>query len=303
MQRSDEADPVKLIENMDVWADVWMQEVAPNMHHVTSNGVAPTCATPNEPTLDGWADVWMQEFADRSWPTHVTSNGVAPTYATPNLGRPVGPQIRDAKTTGEMSGRDIGVLGDLMQGFTPPHVTSNGVAPPYATPNGDLSRAVQLSVDAKAVRAFMLSQTRIDGDLIDELIQKGGVSDLAALKYLKEEDLTDPVRSIISPRVIPVLQARLLIKESIPKLFSPPTHVRIDLLSSPVDLIHERHAIVNAEHVITHGLPPLSQAHGTLTDSSGVSPTLSRGGLQAPSSTRSPQQQQQCSETYPGGYL
>ena len=109
MQRSDEADPVKLIENMDVWADVWMQEVAPNMHHVTSNGVAPTCATPNEPTLDGWADVWMQEFAERGWPTHGTSNGVAPTYAPSN---------------------------------------------------GDLSRAVQLSVDANAVRAFMLSQTK-----------------------------------------------------------------------------------------------------------------------------------------------
>ena len=255
MQRSDEADPVKLIENM-------------------------------EPTLDVWADVWMQEVA----PTHVTSNGVAPTYATPNLGRPVWPQIRDTKTTGEMSGMDIGVLADFMQGFTPTHVTSNGVAPTYATPNGVFSRAVQLSVDAKAVRDFMFSQTKIDGDLIDEMIQKGGVSDLAALKYLTEEDLTDPVRSIIFPRVIPVLQARLLIKESIPKLFSPPTHVRIDLLSSPVDLIHERHALVTAEHVIPHGLPPLSHAHGTLTDPSGVSPTLSRGGLQAPSPTLSPQQ-------------
>ena len=146
MQRSDEDDPVKRIENMeptlDVWADEWMQEVAPNLHHVTSNGVAPK-------------------------------------YATPNLGWPAGPQIWDAKNTGAMSGMDI-----LMQGFTPPHVIPNGVAPQYAPPTGDLSRDVQLRVDVNAVRAFLLSNTGIDGDLIDDIIQKGGVRKLAALKHL-----------------------------------------------------------------------------------------------------------------------
>ena len=256
MQRSDEDDPVKRIENMeptlDVWADEWMKEVAPNMHHVTSHG-------------------------------HVTSNGVALTSATPNLGWPGGPQIWDAKNTGAMSGMDI-----FMQGFTPPHVIPNGVAPQYAPPTGDLSRDVQLRVDVNAVRAFLLSNTGIDGDLIDDIIQKGGVRKLAALKHLKEEDLTDPVLSIISPRVIPAVEARLLIKESIPKLFSHPAHVRIDLLSSPGDMIHDCHARVNAEHVIPHGLTPISHAPGLCTDSPGVSPTMSRGGLQAPSPTRLP---------------
>ena len=222
-----------------------------------------------EPTLDDWAEL-MQGVTS----TYVTSNGGASTYAT--LNEPT-----------------MDCWADLMQGFTPTCVTSKGAAPTSAPPNNlmQVSRAVQLSADAHAVRVFLLSHTRIDGDLIEEIIQKGGVSDLAALKHLREEDFTDPVRSIISPKVIPVPQARLLIKESIPKLFLPPTHVRIDVLSSPVDVIPDRHALVNADHVIPHGPSPLSHDHGT--DPSGVSPTMSRGGLQALSPTRLPEQQQQ----------
>ena len=160
-----------------------------------------------EPTLDDWAEL-MQGVTS----TYVTSNGGASTYAT--LNEPT-----------------MDCWADLMQGFTPTCVTSKGAAPTSAPPNNlmQVSRAVQLSADANAVRVFLLRHTSIDGDLIEEIIQKGGVSDLAALKHLREEDFTDPVRSIISPKVIPVPQARLLIKESIPKLFLPPTHVRIDV--------------------------------------------------------------------------
>ena len=222
-----------------------------------------------EPTLEVWADL-MQGCPS----TYVTSNGAAPTCATPN--EPT-----------------LDGWADLMHGYTPTCVTSHGTAPTCALQKtGDLSRAVKLSVDANAVRTFLLSHTRIDGDLIDEIIQTGGVRDLADFQHLKEEDFTDPVHSIIFPRVIPRAQARLLFKESIPKLFSPLTHVRIDLLSSPADLPHDRHALVNAEHVIPHGLFPPRYAHGPLTDPTGVSPTMSRGGLQALSPTRLPAPQQ-----------
>ena len=289
MQRSDEEDPVTRIGNP-------------------------------EPTLEVWANDWFKEFDDRSWQMTVPSNGVAPPYATPTSGWPAGPQTWETKNTGAMSR-----MGIVLEEVTPPHVTPQGVAPQYAPPientgelsgrdillkefpsshvnphgvatpyapqTGEIARAVQLSVAATAVRTFLLSNTSIDGDLIDDIIQKGGVRDLADLKHLKEEDFTDPAHSIIFPRVIPRVQARLLIQESIPKLFPPTSHVRIDLVSSHAAMIHERHALVNAEHV-PHGLSPLSHAHGTSTDPTGVSPTMSRGGIQALSPTMPEPQQQ-----------
>ena len=255
---------------------------------VPSNGVAPPYATPTS----GWPagpQTWetkntgamsrMGIVLEEVTPPHVTPQGVAPQYAPP------------IENTGELSGRDI-----LLKEFPSSHVNPHGVATPYAPQTGDIARAVQLSVAATAVRTFLLSNTSIDGDLIDDIIQKGGVRDLADFKHLKEEDFTDPAHSIIFPRVIPRVQARLLIQESIPKLFPPTSHVRIDLVSSHAAMIHERHALVNDEHV-PHGLSPLSHAHGTSTDPPGVSPTMSRGGTQALSPTE-PQQQQ---SSTPGG--
>ena len=83
-----------------------------------------------------------------------------------------------------------------------------------------LSRAVQLSVEAKAVRDFLQRTTDIAGDLIDGLINKGGITRLDTLKYLTVGDLTctHPERSIIASRVIPVMCARLLIQERIPRV-------------------------------------------------------------------------------------
>ena len=72
--------------------------------------------------------------------------------------------------------------------------------------------------DFTTVRDFLFRATYIEADLIDALIQKGGVTTLEALKSLTEDDLTHPDRSIIAPRVIPKILARMLIQLSIPHL-------------------------------------------------------------------------------------
>ena len=48
---------------------------------------------------------------------------------------------------------------------------------------------------------------------------QGGLRRLSLFKFLKVEDLTEKERSIISPKVIPLVQARYLILEAVPKIW------------------------------------------------------------------------------------
>ena len=84
-----------------------------------------------------------------------------------------------------------------------------------------VSRAFALSVDVRAVRDFLERTSRLEGDLIGTLITKGGVAHLGDLRRLTVEDLTHPERSIIAPKVIPMMRARVLVQEIIPQIPHP----------------------------------------------------------------------------------
>ncbi len=84
-----------------------------------------------------------------------------------------------------------------------------------------VSRAFDLSVDVRAVRDFLERASRLPGDIIDDPITKGGIVHLDDLKRLTMEDLTHPERSIIAPRVIPMMRARIFVYETIPQMPHP----------------------------------------------------------------------------------
>ena len=157
----------------------------------------------------------------------------------------------------------------------------------YAAQIAELSEAFQATANAQAVRDFLRQSMANDvhDDIIDEMIKKESLTSLDVLQFLNVEDLSDPVKSIISPKVIPILHARKLIQQSIPRMVQTLTHgdnpplgpqglapVRIEV-SSPAT-----HAELNAEHV--HG--PMMPGNTPLMSANppGVSPTIPRGAIQ-----------------------
>jgi len=146
-----------------------------------------------------------------------------------------------------------------------------------------LSRAIRLSVEAKAVRDFLECTTSIAGDLIDDIINKGGICHLNHLKSLTEEDLTHPERSIIAPRVVPVVLARLLIQESIPRMLHHDVvshDLMTEFFSAPILHVPVLTPAHTPEHVIPHGHILLGSSPAS-ANISGTSPTLARGHLPA----------------------
>ena len=158
---------------------------------------------------------------------------------------------------------------------------------PYAAQIAELSEAFQATANAQAVRDFLRQSmdNAVHDDIIDEMIKKGSLTSLDVLQFLNVEDLSDPVKSIISPKVIPTVHARKLIQQSIPRMVQTLTHgdnpplgpqglapVRIEV-SSPAT-----HAELNAEHV--HG--PMMPGNTPLMSANppGVSPTIPRGAIQ-----------------------
>ena len=124
------------------------------------------------------------------------------------------------------------------------------------------------------MRDFLERTTRIAGDIIDDTINKGGITHLDDLKSLTVDDLTHPERSIIAPRVVPVMSARLLIQESIPRM-SHPVVVSHDLMTeffgAPVP-------VLTPDNVTSHG-PILLGSSPASASIFGTSPTLARGHL------------------------
>ena len=73
------------------------------------------------------------------------------------------------------------------------------------------------NVDVTAVRKVLRS-AQLEQDIVEALISQGGLKSLSLFKFLEVEDLTEKERSIISPKVIPKVQARYLIQEAVPKM-------------------------------------------------------------------------------------
>jgi len=142
----------------------------------------------------------------------------------------------------------------------------------------ELSRAVDRSVQVRAVRDFLERTSSLAGDIIDDIITKGGIDRLSDLKHLTVEDLTHPERGILAPRVLPLIRARALIQEIIPRL-SQPAVVSHDLMNA--SLSAPEHVITTPDSVMPHGHilrdPSLESAN-----LSGTSPTLTRGHLPVP---------------------
>ena len=136
-----------------------------------------------------------------------------------------------------------------------------------------VSRAVELSVDVRAVRDFLERTSRLAGDLIGDLITKGGIVHLDDLRRLTVEDLTHPERSIIAPRVIPMMRARILIQEIIPRMSHPAnSHDRMnEIFSPPVAHLGPVH-VLSPEHVISHGPILLGSSPASASTSESLSP-------------------------------
>ena len=85
----------------------------------------------------------------------------------------------------------------------------NGIGDDFQTIQDPLD-----NVDATAVRKVLRS-AQLEQDIVEALISQGGLKSLSLFKFLEVEDLTEKERSIISPKVIPMVQARYLIVRSL----------------------------------------------------------------------------------------
>ena len=122
------------------------------------------------------------------------------------------------------------------------------------------------NVDAAAVRKFLRS-AQLEQDIVDAIMSQGGLRRLSIFKFLKVEDLTEKERSIISPKVIPLVQTRYLILEAVPKMLqelmetpqaSRPAQsltVSVDA-SRMIDLhAHDAHDALHDDHMHKHAPP------------------------------------------------
>ena len=123
------------------------------------------------------------------------------------------------------------------------------------------------NVDATAVRKVLRS-AQLEQDIVEALISQGGLKSLSLFKFLEVEDLTEKERSIISPKVIPKVQARYLIHEAVPKMIQelkentqasrPAASSRVSVdASRMIDLhAHDAHDALPDDHMHKHA-PPL----------------------------------------------
>ena len=122
-------------------------------------------------------------------------------------------------------------------------------------------------------------------------MSQGGLRRLSLFKFLKVEDLTEKERSIISPKVIPLVQARYLILEAVPKMLqglmekpqaSRPAEslaVSVDA-SRMIDLhAHDAHDALHDDHMHKHAPPWTGMNPDAQVNPLGVSPTLMRGRM------------------------
>ena len=79
-------------------------------------------------------------------------------------------------------------------------------------------RARKAREAVQAVRTFLEQETDLGEDIIEAIIVRGKVSRLAYFQLLTMEDLTHTDKSIISPHVIPEMEARYLLTVTIPQM-------------------------------------------------------------------------------------
>ena len=144
-----------------------------------------------------------------------------------------------------------------------------------------VSRAFE-SVDVRAVREFLERKSRLTGDIIEDLITKGGLAHLDELQLLTMEALTHPEKSIIAPRVLPWLRATFLIKtiqESIPQMSHHDTSHDLmpEVFTQPIAQLSPV-PVLSPDHVISHGHILLGSSASA--NNAGVSPTVARGTAQ-----------------------
>ena len=116
------------------------------------------------------------------------------------------------------------------------------------------------------MRKFLRS-AQLEQDIAEAIMSQGGLRRLSLFKFLKVKDLTEKERSIISPKVIPLVQARYLILEAVPKILqelmetpqaSRPAEslpVSVDA-SRMIDLhAHDAHDALHDGHMHKHAPP------------------------------------------------
>jgi len=144
-----------------------------------------------------------------------------------------------------------------------------------------VSRAFALSVDVRAVRDFLERKSRLTGDIIEDLITKGGLAHLDELQLLTMEALTHPEKGIIAPRVLPWMRATSLLKtiqESLPQKSHHDTSHDLmhDVFTSPIAHLSPV-PVLSPDHVTSHG--HILLASSASANHAGVSPTVARGGV------------------------